>query len=467
MLGRRFSEESGVAMGLAVIMIVLVGVMGAGLLVFVRNDLQSVVEVNQGQRAMNLADAGVQAAKRQLRADAEPLHYDTTTAANVEWAYVRPSGDPKTLSLGEGTATVTIRYLLPCVSPCDLEDPDYAPEPVPTDPPGLTDYPGDKHYFKIVSEGVADRARRKVEAIFYTSKLDVPTAYYTPKTIDFRGSVSISGVSFFARENIVKSGSSVDIDRDTPAIYGDWDTTNFNPPSGRNTVGRTDNTGQPVVAAGLAAEGTVEEMDSSDPRKGIYDYDSTTNPPAEKFCRKPAPTPSPPCSTTVAPGDPNPPGTISYPFNPEAEPDLDFLREEAQRQGYYYPTRTPINNSAYPNGSTDQTVFYVNGQGGDVSLDTTASEAARGTIVVENGNVVMTGSASFKGVIIITGNGTTTGLYRSSGSPELEGFVLADGNMRITGSVTPFAVTEEFTTRPGFYAVRLWSWRECYNVACS
>ena len=59
------------ALGLAVIMIVLIGVMGAGLLTFVRSDLEAVVEVNQGQRALSLADAGVQAARRQLRSDAE------------------------------------------------------------------------------------------------------------------------------------------------------------------------------------------------------------------------------------------------------------------------------------------------------------------------------------------------------------------------------------------------------------
>ena len=59
MLGRPLGDESGVALGLAVIMIVVVGVMGAGLLTFVRSDLEAVVEVNEGQRALSLADAGV------------------------------------------------------------------------------------------------------------------------------------------------------------------------------------------------------------------------------------------------------------------------------------------------------------------------------------------------------------------------------------------------------------------------
>ena len=61
MIERFARQEAGVALPLAIIMIVLVAVMGAGLLVFVRNDLEAVVEVNQGQRAMDATDAGIQA----------------------------------------------------------------------------------------------------------------------------------------------------------------------------------------------------------------------------------------------------------------------------------------------------------------------------------------------------------------------------------------------------------------------
>jgi hypothetical protein len=106
-LERLAKGESGVAMGLAVILVMLIGVMGAGLLVFVRSDLESVVEVNQGHRALNLADAGVQAARRQLRSDADPEHYDGDSAENVEWAYVAPVGGTagKTLNLDDGSKT--------------------------------------------------------------------------------------------------------------------------------------------------------------------------------------------------------------------------------------------------------------------------------------------------------------------------------------------------------------------------
>src|SRR5215208_257060 len=59
-------NESGMTLPLAMIMIVLLGVMGAGLLTFVMKDLNTVVEENRGQRAFETAEAGIGAAKRQL-----------------------------------------------------------------------------------------------------------------------------------------------------------------------------------------------------------------------------------------------------------------------------------------------------------------------------------------------------------------------------------------------------------------
>src|ERR671920_778812 len=75
---RRFvDDESGMTMALAVIMIALIGVMGAGLLTFVSRDLNTVLEANQGQPAQEMADAGVAAAKRHLSiTDALPSSYD-------------------------------------------------------------------------------------------------------------------------------------------------------------------------------------------------------------------------------------------------------------------------------------------------------------------------------------------------------------------------------------------------------
>src|SRR5215213_9933523 len=77
MIQRLVRDESGMTLALAVMMIVLIGVMGAGLLAFVQNDLKSVIEVNRGQKAFDIAEAGVQAAKSHLRVDSFREHYDT------------------------------------------------------------------------------------------------------------------------------------------------------------------------------------------------------------------------------------------------------------------------------------------------------------------------------------------------------------------------------------------------------
>jgi type II secretory pathway component PulK len=67
--GRFARDESGVAMGLAVVMVAVIGVMGAGLLTLVVTDLHATIEVNRGQRAFEMAEAGVEVAKARLAED--------------------------------------------------------------------------------------------------------------------------------------------------------------------------------------------------------------------------------------------------------------------------------------------------------------------------------------------------------------------------------------------------------------
>ena len=62
MIGRSWRDESGVALGLAVIVVVLIGVPAAGLLAALRSDLEATTQANRDQRALHLADAGAQAA---------------------------------------------------------------------------------------------------------------------------------------------------------------------------------------------------------------------------------------------------------------------------------------------------------------------------------------------------------------------------------------------------------------------
>jgi hypothetical protein len=308
----------------------------------------------------------------------------------------------------------------------------------------------------VISEGKAGGARRKVEAILYTSRLDVPAAYYTPKDITLQGDIGIGGVSFFAGGNIDKVGN-VTIDRETPATYGDWDTTNFSPPSRLNTVPRTDAAGTRMTGAGLAAEGLIcENGDCSDSpansvADGIHDYDRYTGTKGsnKRFVRK----------TDL--DAPNAPGTISYPFDPGAGLDLDFLMEEARRQGNYRSSAVDITD--YPTTSNDQTVYFVDAGGAADFLEYSVDPAseARGTIVVRDGNLAVGNSSGrFRGVIVVTGDWADTGNY-DGGS--VEGFVIASGDMTIHDSVSPSTVAGSLTTRPGFYGVRLWTWRELYE----
>jgi type II secretory pathway component PulK len=88
MIRRPWRDESGVALGLAVIVVVLIGVLAAGLLAVLRSDLEATARANGGQRALHLADAGAQAASAHLRADADPAHYDADGADNSVWAHV-------------------------------------------------------------------------------------------------------------------------------------------------------------------------------------------------------------------------------------------------------------------------------------------------------------------------------------------------------------------------------------------
>jgi Tfp pilus assembly protein PilX len=122
MIRRLQREERGMALGLAVIVVVIVGVMGAGLLTFVATDLEAVVAVNRGEQAFELAEAGIEVAKAHLANDPSP----------ADWS----SGELHMAGMVEGAVTVTVEY--------DAES----------------------NSFKAVSTGVYRETTRKVEATF-------------------------------------------------------------------------------------------------------------------------------------------------------------------------------------------------------------------------------------------------------------------------------------------------------------
>jgi hypothetical protein len=116
-------DESGVALGLAVVMVVLIGVMGAGLLTTVVTDLEAVVEANQGRQAFEMAEAGIEVAKARL---AESPDLDA-------WS----SEELRTEGVDEGSVVVTVERR-------DAGEPRFA----------------------AVSTGRYGGARRKIEATF-------------------------------------------------------------------------------------------------------------------------------------------------------------------------------------------------------------------------------------------------------------------------------------------------------------
>jgi type II secretory pathway component PulK len=84
------------ALGLAIIVVVIVGVMGAGLLIFVATDLEAVLAVNRGEQAFELAEAGIEVAKAHLANDTSP----------ADWS----SGELHMAGIDEGSVTVSIEY---------------------------------------------------------------------------------------------------------------------------------------------------------------------------------------------------------------------------------------------------------------------------------------------------------------------------------------------------------------------
>jgi Tfp pilus assembly protein PilX len=100
-------EERGMVLGLAIIVVVVIGVMGAGLLTLVSADLQAVVAVNRGEQAFQLAEAGVEVAKAHLAEDPSPsdwssgeLHMDGVNDNSVSVTVEHVAGTFEVVSTG-------------------------------------------------------------------------------------------------------------------------------------------------------------------------------------------------------------------------------------------------------------------------------------------------------------------------------------------------------------------------------
>jgi hypothetical protein len=470
-MGRFLRDESGMVMGIAIMMIVIVGVMGAGLLMFVNRDLESVITVNQGQRALELADAGAQAAKQQLRADPDRTHYDADAANNVVWSYVVPSGQPGvTRTLEGGTTRVTIQTLQNSTTNAHLTDPNYAPV--------LFDVLAPKDYYRVISDATVGNVRRKVEVIYVSSQAQFPKAYFATMDINIGSqSTRINNVSLFAGRDI--NGLYLNNLQGEDIAYGNWQ-------NAYNDKARPGN-GVTPMPAGAAAERSITYQPTSengtqkDPpasptdrfRKLDFDNSSSTVP-GFKFCRQGV-TRNPDGTICWPSGSPQPANVITYPFNAETrEIDLDLLKELAVQQNNYFGlsggTNHTIDTSTYTTAeSSKQTIYFVEFTGSTRgSVDYSVPGTREGTIVVINGDFKTSASADgFTGVVIMRDPNnfaaTATPLqYTNQGDFTFTGYLNIEGTATIKGSANPI-LTQDVLKRPGFFDVSLWSWRELYQ----
>ena len=478
MLRQIARDQSGIALPLAVIMVVLIGVMGAGLLVFANRDLSSIIEANKGQKAFELADAGVALARQQLWFDNIRAHYDVDGAETSPYdlSCDLPPSDPGeakpriptnenwspeagvTRSFADGNLTVTIRYLNPLATQTLCK-----PPKTPT---------AREDYFQIISTGTYNGAKRKIEAIYRTYDAGAPEAFFAKNSITVGGTADVKDVSLFSTGTVTVSNNAKICGTDR--AYDNW-------VSDYNTTARSTN------AAGIGTTGTLTEPSkpgscpdgSASPvsvNKNVKDFDQNT-------------------TTTFLspPTNPQPANQITFPFKPALDSlDTDALCETAQVQdsldgAHYQPVSSSGNYSlsSWPANSTVNTIVcvdFITGSGGsrtvnwDVEgtgslsapyLSQCEQPIAKGILVVRNGNFsTAQNKALFKGVIAVRGGVVTDGDYSDTGGNTcLEGFANTSDDIQINGNVQPQATTEVINT-PGFHRVSLWSWRECYNTSC-
>ncbi|MDP9437889.1 MAG: hypothetical protein M3P49_03955 [Actinomycetota bacterium] len=418
-------------MGLAVIMIVLIGVMGAGLLTFVSKDLNTMTEENRGQRAFDLADAGVGAAKRQLFFDCGSntdcyQHYNGgTDAADYQW-----SADPS-----KGGLTLN-----------DLDGDGVGGTPdnvnVAISFTGTTTTPYD---FKVVSTGNYGDAKRKIETTFRGigggggGGAATNPGYYTPSDIMIEGRVALTGLSLFSEKNIIirdlatktRAGFSADFQdnagalkiADSPDPLQDWYSPDLTPPNNWNLTKRTNANGtQPYKKLGFAAEGkicsstTTCTTSNESVADGVYGYDSTTESIGtnKRFYVKDAACSS--AGVCPTPSSSQPSNKITYPF-PRLKPDASRLKTLASNNtggNKYWACPSPAPSSCsppwdtlFPNSADADKVVFVDAKSNNLQLDL-GNSGVKGILVIWCGNFVL--KSPFQGIVInLYGDGSSFG----------------------------------------------------------
>jgi hypothetical protein len=470
---RVVKDESGMTLGLAMMMILLMSVMGAGLLTFVSRDLNVLLEDNRAQRAFEVADAGVGAAGRQLAANVVREDYDGDGAGNcgaddIQWSALR-CDDPDGLTLndldGDGdpkdSVTVTIEY--------------------------KAETAGFPEHFLVISEGTYGVAKRKIETIFKGVELATGGGggighplYYTPSDIRIEktrpnstvATVQLNAISMFTAGDILIEGvtdplsfvTEYESPGNTLSIPNaddelcDWNSDTplhncFEDATGPwNTVGRditkTNGTTVDFQEPGFAAEGKICGFsaltpkgvcgDSESAADGVYGYDSTTG--NKVMSRAGYDEPWGNNLTFVDKGhlDPNDPGTITYPF-PRPVPIPDAFKEQAENNGDYF-VGSPLEadwGTLLDANDPDRIAFVdAQGQTDPIIFDPPGNAQYKGILVVWCGHLQQ--NQSFQGIILnLYGDGTdfggtncaadpNQGTYRNNGQV-CQCWVYADG----------------------------------------
>lgn len=440
MLGRFAKDESGMTMALTVLMVVLIGVMGAGILTFVQRDLESVIEVNRGQRAFEMADAGIKAAKAQLDADSNRMKYDSTDVGVVDSPWAESKGG-KNLSMDGSSANVQIR----------------------SDVPSAGSY-------RVISTGcipdcASSRAKRKIEAIFkLEGGVGIPPTYFGRNNIGLEGTVSTTDISLFALGNVTKSGSSGDFSGDDE-YFKKWAETgdSLSYPNPYNKTARSSD------LAAVGALGTVASWYES--RAPVYS--GTTSCTSSSGIKMVADWAASTCAANRK---------VSFPFDTSMTrltSDINALRQRAQDQeaatGYdhYRLNYSTANNtctfSTWPAGSTYDTVVFYEFSSYSTSRAPVnycgTNSSYKGVIVVVNGNFKMEGPRKFEGGIITYTNpvNASRGTFEASGNGDLTGYVNSTGNITISGTPGAGSVPA-LNSLPSFDGVPgTTSWRELYQ----
>jgi hypothetical protein len=444
---RLVRDESGMTMGLVVITMALIGVMGAGLLVFVQRDLESVLEVNQGQKALEMADAGVQAAEEQLYDDSIPNHYNGGSG-DVRWS---SSSSGMTLTNLDGNSSTADSVHVSITYQANTVD-----------------------TFVVISTGTYGDAKRKIEAVFTRTGAiqGIPPGYFSRNNLSISGTMFSTGISFFALEDATVGGTpDFGLTNDTMKKWAETNDSGSFPNPFNNTPRGT-------ALPGVGAGGTLTTSGLGPTlavQKGTRSFDKNTNPQVVPHYYQ----------SSLAANQ-----KIAFPFSIDSLPgDIEVLRAAAQRQeaadgqDHYIDNLTAGTTksiTSWPSNTTYESVYFYRFPTWDSRNEVVwaiedicaLSSTRKGVIVVENGDFKITANhGGFMGTVFVYGGTDPAteqpypdrGRFTSSGTACMAGYATATGDMTITGTYLALNVPG-LTTLPAFAGgIKQVSWRELYG----